>query len=208
MSTFTSSKIISFTRMKGPYSIMASFDSFASGWFCSKIFITLTESGKIPLLVSSSRSQIVTFIFTSRTSLANLLAFLLMFVVFVIEKVLLGFFLLHSKDLLHLYFPKGLTSFQHKILFPYVLHLFEVLCKMREGTTIKALKQKSCYHNQNMEKTTRTKYCLDAMRRNLSCLQFKEMILMKTWMVSAGNWKQWSRNKVWEKKMKHWHKYG
>ena len=74
-SAFISSNIISFTWLKGPCNIMVSFDGFASGCIWRKVFITSAETGKTLLLVSSSRSQIAAFTFSSRTSLANILAF-------------------------------------------------------------------------------------------------------------------------------------
>ena len=74
-SAFIPSNIISFKWLKGPCHIMVSFDGFASGCFWHKVFVTSAESGKTPLLVSSSRSRIAAFTFPSRTSLANILAF-------------------------------------------------------------------------------------------------------------------------------------
>ena len=120
---------------------MVSFDGFALGCFWRKVFITSTESGKTSLVVPSSRSQFAAFTFPSRTSLASILTFSSVVCGFCRCGKLFWMVLVLFRSPSTPLFSQRFKLFSTWDFISDILHLFEVLCNIREGITIKDLRQ-------------------------------------------------------------------
>ena len=138
-SAFIPSNIISFIWLKGPWNIMVSFDGFVSGCFWWKFLSRWLKAAKLHSWYHHPEVELLHLPFLQEQ--VNILAF---------SSVVCGF--CHWGRLFWIVlvsFRRPSTSifFQRFDLLSTwdfisdILHLFEVLCNIREGITIKALRQ-------------------------------------------------------------------